>query len=101
VRPAANHTRAPDGRPITAPQQLDDVSKDFRCSVAADADPNTAAKLDLDAATSIRSSWPLRFLRDDLDWQHRRTFGIRRLRQQLTPPQEKLVRVHIITPGDD
>jgi hypothetical protein len=39
--------------------------------------------------------------RDDLDRQHSLTCDRCRLRQQLTPPQEKLVRVDIIAPGDD
>jgi hypothetical protein len=61
--------------------------------------PRPTAKGDLDDAVAIRPPRPID-IHDDFDWHHGAAFH-RRLRQQLPPPSEQLVAVHIVTPRHD
>jgi hypothetical protein len=60
------------------------------------AHPCTTAKYNLDDAIAIRPP-QLITIRGDFDWHHCAAFH-HRLRQQLPPPPEQLVAVHIVAP---
>jgi hypothetical protein len=92
VAPAASHTRVPAGRPfIAAVQSPQRLGADF----AAQAHPCPTPKRDLNDALAIGPPRPT-VIRRDLDRHHCAAFD-HCFRQQLPPPSEQLVAVHIMT----
>src|SRR5262252_2092509 len=80
-------------------QQFNHLSQRLRADLAAQAHPCPTAKHNLDDAVAIRPPRPIA-IGGNFDWHHRTAFH-RRLRQQLPPPSEQLVAVHIVTPRHD
>ena len=80
-------------------QQFDHLPQRLRADFAAKAHPCPTAKRYLDDALALRPPRPAA-IRRDRDWHHCAAFHCC-LRQQLPPPSEQLVAVHIMAPRHD
>src|SRR5689334_8077315 len=80
-------------------QQFNDLPQRLGADLATQAHPCTTAKRDLDNPFAIRPPRPVA-IRRDLDRHHCAALD-RCFRQQLPPPSEQLVAVHIMPPRHD
>ena len=80
-------------------QQFDHLTQRLGADLTTQAHPCPAAKRDLDDALAIRSPRPIA-IRRDLNWHHCVAFDLC-FWQQLPPPSEQLVAVHIVTSRHD
>src|SRR5690348_3236435 len=80
-------------------QQFNHLPQRLGADLATNAHPGTTAKYDLNDAVAVGAPRPIA-IRRDCDWDHRAAFD-HRLRQQLTPPSEQLIAVHIVAPRHD
>ena len=97
VAPAASDTRVPAARPFT--QQVDHLPQRLGADLAAQAHPCPTPKRDLDDALANRPPRPTA-VRRDRDRHHGAAFD-HCFRQQLPPPSEQLVAVHIMMSRHD
>src|SRR5580704_371886 len=80
-------------------QQFNQLPQRLGADLATNAHPGTTAKYDLNDAVAVGAPRPIA-IRRDCDWDHRAAFD-HRLRQQLPPPSEQLIAVHIVAPRHD